>query len=51
LAAARGNCLTARPLPGFLIEDTVADQVIPLLEEIFASPIDGRSVEDVLNNR
>ena len=51
LAAAHGNCLTAKPLPGFLIEDKVADQVWQLLERIFESKIDGRTVEDILNNR
>lgn len=51
LAAARGNCLTAKPLPGFLIEDRVADQVWQLLEQIFQSRIEGRTVEDILNNR
>lgn len=51
LAAARGNCLTARPLPGFLIEESVADRVTPLLESIFASRIRGRRIEDILNNR
>ena len=51
LAAARGNCLTAKPLPGFLIEDGVADKVHGLVEEIFASEIAGKTIEDILNNR
>ena len=51
LDAARGNCLTARPLPGFLIEENVAEKVMDLLEEIFSAQIDGRSIEDILNNR
>ena len=45
LAAAHGNCLTAKPLPGFLIEDRVADQVWQLLEEIFTSPIIARRLD------
>ena len=51
LAAARGNCLTAIPLPGFLIEDRVADKVHGLLEEIFAARIAGKTIEAILNNR
>lgn len=51
LAAARGNCLTARPLPGFLIEDKDADQVWNLVAQIFSAEIGGRSLEDILNNR
>ena len=51
VATARSNCLTASPLPGFLIEESVADRVIPLLESIFASRVRGRRVEDILNSR
>ncbi len=53
-AIARSNCLTARPLPGFLIGDKEIDQVSRLLDMIFGSPVDGyagKTVEDILNNR
>ena len=51
LSVARGNCLTAMPLPGFLIEEKHAEKVTDLLEDIFSIRLDGRSVEDILNNR
>lgn len=48
---ARSNCLKAQPLPGFLIEEGVAERVIPLLEQIFETRVGSKTVEDILNNR
>ena len=51
LSAARGNCLTAKPLPGFLIEDEHYEKVAGLLDHILNARLKGRTVEDILNNR
>lgn len=51
LAAARACCTTARPLPGFLLDESEYEQIAPLLESIFTSTVDGRTIEDILNNR
>ncbi len=51
LSVARGNCLTAQPLPGFLIEEKHAEKVTDLLKDIFSARLDGRTVENILNNR
>lgn len=53
-AIARSNCLKARPLPGFLIEEKEIGRVSRLLDMIFSSTVDaaaGKTVEDILNNR
>ena len=53
-AIARSNCLTARPLPGFLIGEKEFDRVSRLLEQIFSSRLAGyagKTVEEILNNR
>jgi len=51
LVSARERCTTAQPLPGFLLDETEYEQIAPLLESIFAATVDGRCVEDILNNR
>jgi Fe-S-cluster containining protein len=48
--AARKNCLTAKPLPGFLIEDEHYEKVTVLVEDILSARLQGRSIEDILNN-
>jgi len=51
LSLAQSNCLTAKPLPGFLVEDEYADEVTELLEDIFEVRLKGRTIGDILNNR
>jgi hypothetical protein len=48
---AETHCLTSRPLPGFLISETDYPHVAPLLEEIFATDLGSKSVEEFLNGR
>lgn len=50
-AIARSNCLTAKPLPGFLVEEKDAEPVGFLLDSIFNRRVGGKTVEDILNNR
>jgi Fe-S-cluster containining protein len=45
----RMRTLSAQPLPGFLLSEEGEPMVRPLLEEIFAAEIDGKSIEDILN--
>jgi hypothetical protein len=42
--------LTAKPLPGFLIEDEHYEKVTALVEDILSARLQGRSIEDILNN-
>ena len=51
LSVARENCVTAKPLPGFLIEDEHAEIVTELVEDILTARLKGRSLGDILNNR
>jgi Fe-S-cluster containining protein len=51
LEKARNGCLTARPLPGFLFSEREAEHVVPLIESIFTTVIDHRTIEDILNGR
>jgi Fe-S-cluster containining protein len=51
LEAARSGCLRAQPLPGFLISEEETDHVFPLVESIFKTVIDHRTIEDILNGR
>ena len=51
LVRAQTSCLTAKPLPGFLISQEDFRYVEPLIGEIFAAEVGGRSIEDILNNR
>ncbi len=48
---ARLQTLTARPLPGFLLSGENEARVSALLETIFNTEIDGKTVEDILNGR
>jgi len=50
-ATARSNCLTARPLPGFLVEEKDSEPVGALLESVFKKRVGTKKVEDILNNR
>ena len=45
------NVVKAQPLPGFLLLEEEMETVGPLLQAIFAHEVDGRSIEDILNNR
>ena len=45
----RSTCLTAAPLPGFLIGNTEQAEVFPLLERIYTAEIGGRKLEDILD--
>jgi Fe-S-cluster containining protein len=44
------NVVKALPLPGFLLLEEEMEKIGPLLEAIFAHPIDERSIENILNN-
>lgn len=48
---ARLATLTAKPLPGFLLSEEHGPKVIPLMERIFNATVEGRRIEDILNNR
>lgn len=48
---ARLRTHSARPLPGFLLTEEDETQIRPLLQAIFRSEIDGRTVEDILNGK
>lgn len=48
---ALARILRARPLPGFVIPDSELDRVAPLLQAIFQTPIDTRTIEEILNGR
>lgn len=45
------NVVKALPLPGFLLLEEEMETVRPLLQAIFGHQIEGRSIEDILNNR
>ncbi len=51
IVKARLRTLTAGPLPGFLLSEESRGHVSPLLHTIFAAPIDGKSLEDILNGQ
>ncbi len=48
---ARMQTLTAKPLPGFLLSEEEGARVAPLIEAIFATEVDGKCVEDILNGK
>lgn len=48
---ARMQTLTAKPLPGFLLSEEHASTVSPLLQTIFATEVEGKKVEDILNGK
>lgn len=45
------NVVKAQPLPGFLLLEDDLEFVDPLLQSIFAHTIDGKIIEDILNNK
>lgn len=47
---AQTSCRTSKPLPGFLISEDDYPHVEPLITQIFNTEIDGKRVEDILNN-
>jgi Fe-S-cluster containining protein len=51
LAAANTRLLKAEPLPGFLIIPEEQEDVSCYLETLFNKKIQGRSLEDILNNK
>lgn len=44
------NVVKALPLPGFLLLEEEMEKVGPLLNTIFAHEVEGRTIEDILNN-
>ena len=48
---ARLATLTAKPLPGFLLSEENGPQVIPLMEKIFNTTVEGKRIEDILNGK
>lgn len=47
----RLQTLTAKPLPGFLLSDEDSGEIQKLLNSIFQTVIDGKTVEDILNGK
>ncbi len=47
----RAKVTKALPLPGFLLVEEEMEKVGPLLEAIFSHEVQGRSIEDILNNK
>lgn len=45
------NVVKALPLPGFLLLEEEMTTVGPLIEAIFSREVEGRSIEDILNNK
>jgi Fe-S-cluster containining protein len=45
------NVVKALPLPGFLLLEEEMATVGPLIEAIFAHEVEGKSIEDILNNK
>ncbi len=45
------NVVKALPLPGFLLLEEEMETVGPLLDAIFAHQIEGRTIENILNNK
>jgi Fe-S-cluster containining protein len=48
---ARLRTLTATPLPGFLLSEQGHGKVSLLLDAIFAAPVEGKSIGDILNGK
>lgn len=48
---ARARLIAAQPLPGFLIQEEDQSQVQELLDTVFNTKIDGKSIEDILNGK
>lgn len=51
LMQSRMQTLTAKPLPGFLLSEGDGEKVVPLIETIFQSRVDGKTIEDILNGQ
>jgi len=49
IATARGRLLAAAPLPGFLLDDEEEALAAPLLDGIFQSQVEGKTVAAILN--
>ncbi|KAB2888905.1 MAG: hypothetical protein F9K32_14780 [Desulfobulbaceae bacterium] len=47
----RKGCLTARPLPGFLLSEEDRDTVLPLLDRILTTKVRGRTIEEFFEDR
>jgi len=50
LLLAQTSCRTSRPVPGFLISEEDYPHVGPLIIQIFDTVVEGRRIEDILNN-
>jgi Fe-S-cluster containining protein len=48
---ARLRTRRARPLPGFLLLEKEQEKIAPLLDTIFSTRIDGKSIQDILNGK
>lgn len=48
---ARLQTITAQPLPGFLLGEEDGEKITSLIESIFQSRVDGKSIEDILNGK
>ena len=51
MVLAQSSCRTSQPLPGFLIPEEDYPPVERLLNTIFESTVEGKRIEDILNNR
>ena len=51
LAHIKSSCLVSKPLPGFLIPHEDYSYVEPLIKKIFRTKVEGKFIEDILNNR
>lgn len=51
LMQAKMRILTAQPLPGFLLSEENMPRIEELFDRIFNAEVNGRRVEDILNNR
>jgi Fe-S-cluster containining protein len=51
IITARLRTRRARPLPGFLLLEEEQKAITPLLDAIFTTQIEGKRVDDILNNR
>jgi len=47
----RAQIVKSLPLPGFLLLEEEMEKVEPLLQAIFKHEVDGKTIEDILNNK
>ena len=47
----RAQIVKSLPLPGFLLLEEEMERVEPLLQAIFEHKVDGKRIEDILNNK